>query len=75
MTFTVGDVYKWSFVISGRPVPIEAKFTGRLFKLNGVEFGRFENVSTQKPYLLSLEGYNKLQMEEQTAVETEWIPA
>ena len=75
MTFTVGSVYEWSFVINGRPIPIKAKFTGRIFTLNGVEFGRFENVVTNKPYLLSLEGYQALQVKEEEPVETEWTPA
>ena len=74
MTFITGDIYEWSFVINGRNVPIQAKFTGRIFAINGVEFGRFENVTTQKPYLLSLEGYQKLQTTELDQ-QDEWTPA
>ena len=74
MTFISGDVYEWHFVIEGRPVPIRAKFTGRIFEINGVEFGRFENVTSNKPYLLSLEGYQKLQTTE-LAEQAEWTPA
>ena len=74
MTFTSGVVYEWHFVIDGRPVPISAVFTGRIFEINGVEFGRFENVTTKKPYLLSLEGYQKLQTTELDSQE-EWTPA
>ena len=74
MTFITGDIYEWSFVINGRNVPIQAKFTGRIFEINGVEFGRFENVTTSKPYLLSLEGYQKLQTTELDE-QSEWTPA
>ena len=74
MTFVKDTVYEWFFVIDGRPVPIKAKFTGRLFEINGVEFGRFENVTTKKPYLLSLEGYQNLQTEELES-QDEWTPA
>ena len=74
MTFIAGDVYEWSFVINGRNVPIQAKFTGRIFSINDVEFGRFENTGTKKPYLLSLEGYQKLQTTELETQE-EWTPA
>ena len=74
MTFVTGTTYEWHFVIDGRPVPISAVFTGRIFEINGVEFGRFENVTSNKPYLLSLEGYQKLQTTELEAQE-EWTPA
>ena len=74
MTFVKDTVYEWFFVIDGRPVPIKAKFTGRLFEINGVEFGRFENVTTKKPYLLSLEGYQNMQLTE-LENQTEWTPA
>ena len=74
MTFTNGSIYEWHFVIDGRPVPISAKFTGRIFEINGEEFGRFENVTTSKPYLLSLEGYQKLQTTELES-QDEWTPA
>jgi len=74
MTFITGDVYEWSFVIGGRNVPIQAKFTGRIFSINDVEFGRFENVTTSKPYLLSLEGYQNMQLNEKER-QTEWTPA
>ena len=74
MTFTQDTVYEWHFVIDGRPVPISAVFTGRIFEINGVEFGRFENVTTKKPYLLSLEGYQNMQLTE-LENQTEWTPA
>ena len=74
MTFVTGTTYEWHFVIDGRPVPISAVFTGRIFEINGVEFGRFEIVTTKKPYLLSLEGYQKLQTTELESQE-EWTPA
>ena len=74
MTFTTGTTYEWHFVIDGRPVPISAVFTGRLFEINGVEFGRFENTKSKKPYLLSLEGYQSLQTTELESQE-EWTPA
>ena len=74
MTFTQGNVYEWHFVIDGRPVPISAVFTGRIFEINSVEFGRFENVDTKKPYLLSLEGYLNMQLNELDA-QSEWTPA
>ena len=74
MTFITGDIYEWSFVINGRNVPIRAKFTGRIFSINDVEFGRFENVDSQKPYLLSLEGYQNMQLTELEGQE-EWTPA
>ena len=74
MTFKQDSTYEWHFVIDGRPVPISAIFTGRIFEINGVEFGRFENVVTKKPYLLSLEGYQKLQTTE-LANQAEWTPA
>ena len=74
MTFVTGTIYEWHFVIDGRPVPISAVFTGRLFEINGVEFGRFENTKSKKPYLLSLEGYQSLQTTELEA-QTEWTPA
>ena len=74
MTFITGDIYEWSFVINGRNVPIQAKFTGRIFSINDVEFGRFENVTTQKPYLLSLEGYQNMQLTELDQ-QDEWTPA
>ena len=74
MTFITGDIYEWSFVINGRNVPIQAKFTGRIFSINDVEFGRFENVTTKKPYLLSLEGYQNMQLTE-LENQTEWTPA
>ena len=74
MTFTQDVVYEWHFVIDGRPVPISAVFTGRIFEINGVEFGRFENVTTSKPYLLSLEGYQNMQLNEKER-QTEWTPA
>ena len=74
MTFVTGTTYEWHFVIDGRPVPISAVFTGRIFEINGVEFGRFENVTTKKPYLLSLEGYLNMQLNELDA-QSEWTPA
>ena len=74
MTFVLGEIYEWSFVINGRNVPIQAKFTGRIFSINDVEFGRFENVTTQKPYLLSLEGYQNMQLTELDQ-QDEWTPA
>ena len=74
MTFTEGTTYEWHFVIDGRPVPISAVFTGRIFEINGVEFGRFEKTTTSKPYLLSLEGYQKLQTKELDE-QSEWTPA
>ena len=74
MTFVTGTTYEWHFVIDGRPVPISAVFTGRIFEINGVEFGRFENVTTKKPYLLSLEGYQNLQLSELER-QDEWTPA
>ena len=74
MTFVTGEIYEWSFVINGRNVPIQAVFTGRLFEINGVEFGRFENVTSKKPYLVSLEGYQNMQLTELEATQ-EWTPA
>ena len=68
ITFTEGTTYEWHFVIDGRPVPISAVFTGRIFEINGVEFGRFENVTTKKPYLLTKEGFEKLQLVENEAL-------
>ena len=66
--FTVGDTYEWYITIDGRVIPIKAIFTGRTFNNGGDTIGRFENVTTKKPYLLTKEGYEKLQLVENEAL-------
>ena len=72
MDFEQGTVYEWCFTIEGRMIPISAVFTGRGVTVNGVEFGRFENTTTQKPYLLSKEGFAKLQAAEWDEEKVTW---
>ena len=72
MEFIQGEVYEWVFVIEGRPIPIEATFTGRGCTINGVEFGYFEHTTTNKPYLLSKEGFNKMQAEDWAEEKASW---
>tara|TARA_R100000152_G_scaffold12441_1_gene5360 strand:- start:171 stop:398 length:228 start_codon:yes stop_codon:yes gene_type:complete len=71
-TFVAGDIYEWAFTIDGRLIPIRATFTGKGVTVNGVEFGYFENVDTGKKYLLSKEGYAKLQQQEWDDDKVEW---
>ena len=62
--FTTGATYEWYITIDGRVIPIKAKFTGRTFNNGSEVVGRFENVKTGNPYLLTKEGYEKLQLVE-----------
>ena len=66
--FTVGDTYEWYITIDGRVIPIKAIFTGRTFNNGGDTVGRFETVTTTKPYLLTKEGFEKLQLVENEAL-------
>ena len=72
MDFIKGTIYEWCFTIAGRMIPIKAVFTGRGVTVNGIEFGRFENVNTNNPYLLSKEGYAALQPTEWDDVKETW---
>ena len=73
MKFTQGEVYEWVFVIEGRPIPIEASFTGEGCTIGGVEFGYFENTTSGKRYLLSGEGFRKMQANDWADTKGEWV--
>ena len=70
--FVQGEIYEWVFTIEVRMIPIQATFTGKGVTVNGIEFGRFENTTTQKPYLLSKEGFAKLQPSEWDETKATW---
>tara|TARA_R100001594_G_scaffold73794_2_gene108358 strand:- start:236 stop:454 length:219 start_codon:yes stop_codon:yes gene_type:complete len=72
MEFIQGEVYEFCFVIEGNPIPVQASFTGEGCTINGMEFGYFENTTTGKRYLLSKEGFAKMQPESWDAEKERW---